>query len=88
MTCFSRRDKNKELFTRKIKKTYNPYKQRRNYNLLLDVKNGTLFCKNRNYTLYELCMGNNHHPDYRPDQHLQQKCVLKTGEEIGLNGYM
>ena len=88
MTCFSRQDTNKELFTRKIKKGYNdPNKQRRNYNLLLDVKNGTLFCKNRNYTLYELCMGTKNsalgqHPDYSGDD---QKCVLKTGEEVALN---
>ena len=87
MTCFSRRDANKELFTRKIKKGYNPNKQRRNYNLLLDVKNGTLFCKNRNYTLYELCMSSKNfalgqHADYSGDD---QKCVLKTDEEVELN---
>ena len=85
MTCFSRQDTNKELFTRKIKKGYNS-KQRRNYNLLIDVKNGTVFCKNQNYTTYELCyLG--HHPDI-PGQVDPQKCVLKTGEEIGMNSYM
>ena len=82
MTCFSRRDANKELFTRKIKKDYNTKKQRRNYNLLLDVKNGTLFCKNRNFTIDELCVDSSHpaHSD-----HGHQKCVLKTGEEVELN---
>ena len=87
MTCFSRLDTNKELFTRKITKGYNPKKQRRNYNLLVDVKNGTVFCQNRNYTTYELCyLGN--HPDIPDGPVDPQKCVLKTGEEIGLNGYM
>ena len=76
MTCFSRQDTNKELFTRKINKGYNPKKQRRNYNLLLDVKNGTLFCKNRNFTIDELC-------SKVPSG--EQRCVLKTGEEVELN---
>ena len=78
MTCFSRRDENKELFTRKIKKSYNPYKQRRNYNLLLDVKNGTLFCKNKNYMIDELCLRN---------QDGSQICGLKTGEEVELRTF-
>ena len=78
MTCFSRRDANKELFTGKIKK--GPNKRRRNYNLLLDVKNGTLFCKNKNYTIDELCIYQD------PDRDLpSQSCVLKTGEEVELN---
>ena len=80
MTCFSRRDTNKEVFTRKITKGYNPNKQRRNYNLLLDVKNGTVFCKNRNYTTYELCNYGLHHGN--------QKCVLKTGEEVEMNMFI
>ena len=75
MACFSRKDANKEIFTRKITKAYNPNKQRINYNLLLDVKNGTVFCKNRNFTVDELCTNNR----------ISQKCVLKTGEEVELN---
>ena len=85
MTCFSRRDANKELFARKIRNGYNSNKERRNYSLLLDVKNGTLFCKNRNFTIDELCVDNNH--PTLPDAG-NQLCALKTGEEIEMNMFM
>ena len=78
MRCLTRLDGNKDIFTRKIKQTFNT-NQRRNYNSLMNFENGVLYCKNGTYyTAIELCNTNS-----KTDG--QNACVMKNGDEVVLN---
>ena len=50
MTCISRRDKNKNIFSKKIDshRRWNTYS-------LIDIRNGSLACANETYPLSEIC---------------------------------
>ena len=48
MFCLSRNDKEKNIFTTKRRKRWNFYP-------LIDIKNGSLICKNENYSINKLC---------------------------------
>ena len=87
MTCLTRLDGNKDIFTRKIKQTFNT-KQRRNYNSLMNFQNGVLYCKNgRNYTAIELCNDNSktNVESRSPPGDPANTCVMKNGDEVVLN---
>ena len=76
MTCFSRGDKNKDMFARKPKRGIKS-KSRTNFNSLVRFEDGTVHCKNgNNYKKSDLC--NNKASD-------AQRCTLETGEEVVLN---
>ena len=51
-TCISRKDSNKDIF--KQRKEINQNK-RRNFNILLDVKDGKLMCMNETFSIESLC---------------------------------
>ena len=75
MTCFSRGDKNKEIFSKKPKRGIKS-KLRRNFDALVSFEDGMVHCKNGiKYKTSELCnrIGREH------------RCTLKTGEEVLLN---
>ena len=76
MICFSRGDKNKEIFSRKPKKGIKS-KLRSNFNTLVRFENDIVHCKNGiNYKTSNLC-------DHKWTD--SQKCTLKTGEEVILD---
>ena len=75
MTCFSRGDKNKEIFSRKPKRGIKS-KLRRNFNTLVSFEDGMVQCKNNNYKTSDLCNGKGRDG---------QKCTLQTGEAVNLN---
>ena len=74
MTCFSRGDKNEEIFSKKPKRGIKS-KLRRNFNTLVRFEDGMVQCKNYNYKTYDLCIG-------KADG---QRCTLQTGETVNLN---
>ena len=75
MTCFSRGDKNKEIFSKKPKRSIKS-KLRRNFNTLVSVEDGMVQCKNGiKYKTSDLCNDNGD----------KQRCTLKTGEAVLLN---
>ena len=88
MTCLTRLDGNKkDIFTRKIKQTFNT-KQRRNYNSLMNFENGVLYCKNGTYyTAIELCNGNSktNVKSRSPPGDDYNTCVMKNGDEVILH---
>jgi hypothetical protein len=91
MTCLTRLDGDKDIFTRKIKQTFNT-KQRRNYNSLMNFENGVLYCKNgRNYTAIELCNGNSKTNVESRESRVQgdsdNTCVMKNDDEVVLSPY-
>ena len=72
MTCFSRGDKNKEMFSRKPKRGIKS-KLRRNFDALVSFEDGMVHCKNgNNYHKSDLCNGKGG----------EQRCTLQTGEEV------
>ena len=75
MTCFSRGDKNKEIFSRKPKRGIKS-KLRRNFNTLVSFEDGMVQCKNHNYKTSDLCIA------FPRDG---QNCTLQTGETVNLN---
>jgi hypothetical protein len=78
MTCFSRGDKNKEIFSRKPKRGIKS-KLRRNFNTLVSFEDGMVQCKNGvNYKTSDLCNGKGG----------GQRCTLQTGEGVNLNPYL
>ena len=75
MTCLNRGDKNNEIFSRKLGIKS---KLRTNFNLLVRFENGMVHCKNSNkYKTSDLCINKSLED--------QQRCTLKTGEEVILN---
>ena len=78
MTCFSRGDKNKEIFSKQPKQSIK-LKLRRNFNTLVRFKDGMVQCKNGiKYKTSDLCTG------LRGRQN-KQRCTLQTGEAVILN---
>ena len=69
MTCLSRNDSNKiNIFAKK------EGKKRWNLFALVDVHDGMLICKNKNYSIDELCHSSQ-----------KQNCTLKSGEVVELS---
>ena len=77
MTCFSRGDKNKEIFSKKPKRGIKS-KVRRNFDTLVSFEDGMVHCKNGiKYKTSDLC----NFPLFDD----KQRCTLQTGETVILN---
>ena len=75
MTCFSRGDKNKKIFSKKPKRGIKS-KLRRNFNTLVSFEDGTVHCENGiKYKTSDLC---------NDKDDLPRQCTLKTGEAVVL----
>ena len=74
MTCFSRGDRNKKIFSKKPKRGIKS-KLRRNFNTLVRFEDGMVHCNNTKIKTSDLCKKDT-------QRHI---CTLQTGEAVILN---